>query len=270
MFPSAYLRIYQPLDAFPAGERARWERFIVGGGQPRPLRPVYRQRPTVPQGRMGLLSPAEGDHADIRLVDGVYFVSPWRTRLRVLAGLLTLREQAAPEMVDAFVSEADARRAARELARLRKRSGSAVPFILQSPWHVPIRWFLLVDEEERRLEGGPGEAYRLTYQTPVGRARRRSERAVAALRRSELSPLADLVSDLARWLASFDSRSFLELDYDTVSGLFSWDELDDDHSGRDIQASLVALEAGDLPRAAELYQGVAGRWSEVRSRESLN
>jgi hypothetical protein len=202
-------------------------------------------------------------------VDGSYFVCPWRTRLRELASLLSLRESAAPEMVDAFVPEAEARRAARELARIRRRQPSAVPFMLQSPWHVPIRWFVLFADEDRRLAETP-EGFRLTYRTAVPAARKRAEAALSALRRSELAPLSDLVGDLGRWLASFDHRSIVDLDYDRVSDLFGWDELDNDHSAREIQESVSALRAGDLAKAAELYQSVAGRWAEVRSHESLN
>ncbi len=269
MFPCAYLRVFQPLDAFPHEERAHWERFIVAGGHPRPRRPIYRERPTVPEGRIGLLSSAEGEHADVQLIDGTYFVCPWRTRLRELASLLSLRESTAPEMVDAFVPEAEARRAARELARMRRRQPSAVPFMLQSPWHVPIRWFVLFADEERRLRES-SDGYRLTYRTAVPAARKRADAALAALRRSELAPLSDLVGDLGRWLASFDPRSVLELDYAGVSDLFSWDELDNDHSTREIQESVSSLASGDLAKAAELYQSVAGRWAEVRSHESLN
>src|SRR5437879_5540194 len=151
MFPCAYLRVFQPLEAFPAEERGHWERYIVAGGHSRPSRPVYRERPTVPEGRLGLLSPADGDHADVRLEEGTYFVCPWRTKIRLLASLLSLRESTPPDMVEALVSEAEARRAARELARMRRRGSAAVPFILQSPWHVPIRWFLLFTDEERRV-----------------------------------------------------------------------------------------------------------------------
>src|SRR5207244_13140263 len=95
--------------------------------------------------------------------EGVTYVCPWRTRLRLLASLLSLRESTAPEMVDALVSEAEARRAVRELARLRRRGGVTVPFILQSPWHVPMRWFVLFDDEDRRVVGQAG-GYRLFYQ----------------------------------------------------------------------------------------------------------
>jgi len=269
VFPCAYLRVFQPLEAFSPDERHEWERYIVGGGRTRPSRPVYRERPTVPEGRLGLLSPAEGDHADVLFEDGIYYVCPWRTKLRLLASLLSLRESTAPEMVDALVSEAEARRAARELARLRRRGATSVPFILQSPWHVPIRWFVLFADEDRRLVEDDGE-YRLRYRTTTDKARKRVEGALGVLRRSDLAPLVDLVGDLARWLAAFDPRSIAELDYGSVSGLFTWDELDNDHSAREVQDAVDALGSGDVARSAEVYQTVATRWAEVRSHESLN
>ena len=269
MFPVAHLRVFQPLDGFSGDERDHWERYIVAGGHSRPARPVYRERTTAPEGSLGLLSSAEGDHADVILEDGRYYVCPWRTRVRMLASLLSLRESTSPEVVDGLVSEADARRAARELARMRRRGSTAVPFMLQSAWHVPVRWFVLFDDDDRSLSEDD-EGYRLSYRSTAAKARKRVEEALRILRRSELAPLADLVGDLGRWLAGFDQASIVQLDYDSVSELFSWDELDNDHSAGEIQEAVRALGAGDLARSAEVYQTVAGRWAEVRSHESLN
>lgn len=275
MIPCAYLRVFRPLDTYTDDERVRWERYILSGGAPQSIRPTYRDEATVMHGHVGLLASDEGDHADIRLVEGRYYICPWRTRLRVLAGILSLRgslrESAPPEMVDAFVPEAEARRAARELARLKRRDPSVGPSMLQSPWHVPVRWFILVDEEERRLtETLPGE-FRLYYWTPIAKAKRRAERALQVLRRSELAPVAQLVRELAQWLSAFHPQSMLELDYGAVSSLFTWDELDNDHGGQEIQEAVSALaEPGGMARAAELYQSVASRWADAMSRESMN
>lgn len=269
MIPCAYLRVFRPLESFPDGERARWERYIVAGAEPpRHLR-VYREEAAAPRGGVGLLAAEEADHADIRLVDGRYYVCPWRTRLRVLASILSLRETAAD--VAAFVPESEARRAAKELARMKRRDPMAVPTMLQSPWHVPVRWFVLVDDDERHLVETPQGEHRLYYWTALPKARRRAERAREVLRRSELAPVADVVRDLAEWLAAFPMNAAVELDYGGVASLFGWDELDNDHSGRDIGHAIDALaERGGMARAVELYQTVAFRWAEVRSRESLN
>ena len=58
-----------------------------------------------------------------------------------------------------------------------------------------------VTDEERRLVERPTGGYRLYYWTPVQTAKRRADRALQVLRRSELSPVATLVQDLAEWLA---------------------------------------------------------------------
>jgi hypothetical protein len=275
VIPCAYLRVFRPLDTYTEEERVRWERYILAGGAPPSVRPIYRDEATVMHGHVGLLSSEEGDYADTRLVDGEYYVCPWRTRLRILAGILSLRgslrESAPPEMVDAFVPESEARRAARELARLKRRDPSVGPSMLQSPWHVPVRWFILVGEEERRLtETVPGE-FRLFYWTPIGKAKKRAERALQVLRRSELAPVAQLVRELAQWLSAFHPQSVVELDYAGVSSLFSWDELDNDHGGQEIQEAVEALsQPGGMGRAAELYQLVANRWADAMGRESMN
>jgi hypothetical protein len=271
VIPCAYLRVFRPLDAFPETERAQWERYILSGGRPPAHRPVYRHESIGGDRHVGLLASAEGEYAEVRLVDGIYYVCPWRTRLRILAGILSFRESAPAELAETFVPESEARRAARELARLKRREPSAAPAILQSPWHVPVRWFVLVDEEERRLaEAAPGE-FRLWYWAPVIVAKRRADRALQVVRRSELAPIASLIRELAEWLSGFHPRSTLELDYGGLSSLFSWDELDNDHSGREIQEAIEEIaKPGGMARAAELYQTVSSRWAEAMGRESLN
>lgn len=267
MVPTAYLRVFQPLDSFQPAERALWERYIVGGGRPRSIRRRYRDRVTT--GRLGLLSPVEGDHADLRMVGSQYYVCPWRTRLRVLAGLLSFRETQPVELADQFVPQSEAKRAAKELARLRRKDPSAISFIHESPWHVPVRWFVMFEDEERRLVERD-EGFRLSYLSTTSKAMRRIERAAPVLRKTELGPIADLIVELHEWLSQFDPRSLLELDYDGLCDLMTWDELDDDHSSRELHGALTALSSGEYPRSADLYQAVLVRWAEVRNREQLN
>jgi hypothetical protein len=273
VIPSAFLRAFRPLETFRDMERSDWERYILAGGPPPVGRGIYQEELTRDNGRVGLLAPVSGEHADIRLVSGRYYVCPWRTRLRILTSILSLRDTAPGDMVEVFVPESEMRRTARELARIRRREPGAVPSILQSPWHVPVRWFALVDEPERHLvETGPGsDRYRLFYWTSIVEARRRADRALRLLRRTELASTVELLRELAQWLNAFHPETMIELDYASVSGLFSWDELDDDHSGRDIQEAVRALaDGGSVGRASELYQSVATRWADAMSRESMN
>lgn len=266
MVPVAELRVYQPLEAFPAAEQAEWERYIVAGA-PRPLRPRYADRAT-PQG-LGFLMPSGEDGAFVKVVEGAYFVCPDRTRLRSLAGLLAFAAASPFESAEAFVPRREARRVRTQLGRMRRRNPGHVAALMQSPWHVPVRWFVLFDDDERRLVEVEGR-HRLSYLTTTRRAIRRAERAVPVLRHTELGPIADLVLELHQWLSLFDPTSLLELDYGGLCDLLTWDEMDDDHSAREVAEALRALSAEEYARSAELYQAALGRSSELRNRESTN
>jgi hypothetical protein len=268
MVPSATLRVFQPLDGFERDEQVHWERYLLEGRRPSNARRRYADRETTPG--LGLLVPAEGEHAEVRVVDGRTYLAPWRLRMRVLAAMLSFREAEPMELWDRIVPKKDARRAARELARHRRRDPLAVAFTHQSPWHVPIRWFTLFKDEERWLGEDEIGRTRLRYRTTTRRAMRRAEWAIPVLRRSDLGPIGELLVDLYQWIGAFDARSLLELDYGELCDFLTWDELDDDHSARDVQESLDVLGKHEYAQAAEIYQGVLTRWAEVRSRESMN
>src|SRR5438067_366507 len=91
--------------------------------------------------------------------------------------------------------------------------------------------------------GGPPEAGEA--RTSVATPGRRVQAALVARRRSEPGPVADLVGALGRWLAAFDPRSIVEPGYASVSDLFTWDELDNDRSAREVQEAVEALGSGD-------------------------
>lgn len=268
MVPSAYLRVFQPLDGFERGEQLHWERYLLTESGRRHALPRYADRQTA-EG-LGVLAPAEQEHADVRVIVGRTYLAPRRTRMRVLESMLAFREAEPLELWDRFVPKKDARRARRELARHRRRDPHAAAFVQQSPWHVPIRWFILFADDERSLGDDEQGRRRMRYRTTTRRAMRRAENAIPVLRRSDLGPIGELLVDLHQWMAAFDHRSILELDYGELCDFLTWDELDDDHSAADISSAVSALERHEYPAAADVYQGVLTRWAEVRSRELMN
>jgi len=148
MVPSAYLRVLQPLDGFERQEQLHWERWLVTGRQAAG-RPRYADRTTGPG--VGLLAPAGPETADVRVFEGRTYLAPHRMRLRVLETIVAFREEQPVEMWDAFVPKREARRARRQLAHLRRRDPLSEPFVQQSAWHVPLRWFVLFRPEERTI-----------------------------------------------------------------------------------------------------------------------
>jgi hypothetical protein len=267
MVPSAYLRVFQPLDAFDRDELVRWERYLVEHARllGRPARYVDRARDG-----LGVIVAADGEHAEVRVVDGRTYLSPWRMRMRVLAAAVAFRETKPVELADRFLSKKDARRAARELNRLRRRDPNAVTFCHQSAWHVPIRWFVLFDDHERWFGEDEHGRHRLRYRTTARRALRRAGQAIPVLRRSDLGPISELLLDLHEWIGLFDPKSLVELDYATLCDFLTWDELDDDRSVREVGRALDALERHEFPRSADIYQGVLSHWAEIRGHELLN
>jgi hypothetical protein len=268
MVGSAYLRVFQVLDALPEPERRRVERAMVHGRDPAEGPVVYRHLGGS-SGRLGLLE-AAGERTEVRFESGKWYACPSRNRLRVLAAMLSLRETAPVEMADALVPELEARRAARELARIRKRDPRAVPTMLESPWHVPVRWFVLFQDEERLLTERDDGGYTLSYWTTLEKARRRAQRAAAILEHGDLRPVAAMVHEMDDWLSCFGKEAAVELDYADVARTSSWNDLDEDHSAREVQESIEALEEGEIEKAGDLYRTVAGRWAEAKIRESLN
>lgn len=268
MVGSAYLRVFQPPEALTEAERMRVELAVARGDHPAEAPHVYRHLGGGDR-RLGLLK-ATGERTAIRLEGGRWLACPSRSRLRVLAAMLSLRETTAAEVADELVPEIQARRAARELARMRRRDASAVPTMLESPWHVPVRWFALFEDRERRLVERDDGGYVLSYWTEVGAARERAQRAASVLEHGDLRPVAAMVYELDDWLSCFAADAAAELDYGDVALASGWNELDEDHSAREVQEAIDALEAGEMERAGELYRAVAGRWAEAKIRESLN
>ena len=264
MVPSAYLRLLQPLDGFERDEQLHWERWLIthrGANS----RPRYADRST--GAGVGLLAPAGPEVADARVFEGRTYLAPHRMRLRVLEAIADFREEQPLERWETFVPKKEARRARRELGRLRRRDPLSVPFVFQSAWHVPLRWFVLFTQEERTIADDELGQLRLRYRTPARRAMRRVENAIPVLRRSDLGQLGELLVDLHQWIAAFDARSIVELDYGDLCDLMSWDEMDDDRSAEQIQRSLDALAKHESAESAEAYQSVLVRWAEFRSRE---
>ena len=131
----------------------------------------------------------------------------------------------------------------RELAKLRRRDPRAVAFVHSSPWHVPIRWFVLFDDGERWL--GEDEFGRtpapLPHHGPSCDAQGRARGAGPPPDRPGSENSSELIL-MHQWLTGSNSASLLEFDYATLCDFMTWDELDDDRSSRDLHEALDALE----------------------------
>lgn len=269
MLPTSYLRIYQRLDSFPASERTRWTSYLSGGkshSEGDPYRHVaFSDHP------MGILHPSTADHAFTKQVDEVHYVCPWRTKLRVLVGLLSARNALPFEIADAFVPEEAAFQAAEQLEEIHEHQGDLKSHITTSTWHVPLRWFIAFDGEERKVTRDERGDIKVSYLTRLGAAGERTRRALSVLMESGMAPsVIDPIEEMLEWFVDFPEDSLLELDYGTVGRLFAPEELVLDNSSAEIWHVLTALEEGDFDESGRLYTELANWWGKARAVQSAN
>ncbi len=238
--------------------------------------------------------PAVEEHAFVTEVDGVTLLCPWRTRLRALEAVEEFTAELPDEVVRAFLPLEAVRAAEQELEQERLTRPGERTAQLSSAWHVPLRWFVLVDAAERQVRltptdgDGSGNGSRdgggtggtsvdrlagrgLVYRTAMSRARRRTAKALAVLRRTvEDGEVAAGLEDLGRWLEEFHPRSLVELDYGGLVHLLDDTALAEDESAGDVAAALAALSSGDAAAATEAYARVTARMKALQAVESAN
>lgn len=264
---ASYLRVYEPLAAFPESERAHWAAYARRGVAPTAQDELRRSLSDLVRVPLVAVPVHESADAFTAEVDGVLLVCPWRTRLRGWLALQELVEWFPLPVLDAALPPVARRRAAEDYERWRERNPDARPWIRTGVWQVPLRWFVLVADEER--EYLPGE--RLRYRTPMVQARRRLARALRTLREAEgYEMLADGLADVGGWLEEFHPKSMVELDYGGLLHALPADGLAADRSAGELAAGVEALRAGDREGAAEAYTELAERWRAVRERLFAN
>jgi hypothetical protein len=270
----AYLRVYEPLAAFPEPERTHWYRYAAAGRE-RDAQDELRQSladlvPVPP-----IVVPVhESREAFVAEVAGVTHICPWRTRLRGWMALEQLEGQLPAPVLDAMVPPVVRRQAAADHEAWRERNPDARPWIRSAVWHVPVRWFVLVGDDEREYEpAGAGESKQplMRYRTPMVQARRRVARGLRVLKEAlDESPLIDGLIDVGRWLEEFHPRSLVELDYGGLVHVMGPEVLAADHSAADVAEGLAALREGDSGAAGTAYERVTERWRAVRELQFAN
>ncbi|QDY77689.1 hypothetical protein [Streptomyces qinzhouensis] len=269
---AAFLRVYEPLAAFPEPERAHWTRYAARGEAPTAQDELRRSladlvpTPPVP------VPIHESTEAFVAEVDGAVLICPWRTKLRSRLALQEAPDRFPAVLLDAALPPVVRKEAAADWEHWRERNPDARPWIRTAVWQVPVRWFTLFGDEERHYRpAGPAGPAELRYRTPMAQARRRVARALKALRESQDGgQLAAGLVDVGKWLEEFHPRSLVELDYGGLVHALSGPVLAGDHSAADLAAGIAALRAGDAEGARVAYARLSDRWGAVRNLQSAN
>ncbi|GAA0980764.1 hypothetical protein GCM10009555_047840 [Acrocarpospora macrocephala] len=280
---AAYLRVYEPLTAFPERDRLAWARYAQNPERPRragaleveheeSVRRILRVPPFPAPS-------AESHNAYLRRVDDVLYVCPWQSRLRSWLAFATFRGSMPVKLADRFVPTPVAERTANEFDAFKRGEPSLRMHIRTSTWHVPTPWFVPFDSAERWLvlRGEESEgitmapARNMLYVTSMAQARKRVARALVVIRRhvGDVDTLTD-VEDVGRWLEEFHPHSLVELDYGGLVHLMDDETLQADQSVAELAAALTGLDNGQEELAFAMYQRVILRWRSIQSLESAN
>ena len=281
---AAYLRVYEPLAAFPDEERARWSAYARSAEGAVPTSRTARLTAEHRSALAGLMSvpprpvPADEDgDAFLLEVDGELHVCPVQTRLRSWVALGQFRDGLPDPLLHAFVPPASLERAEADHARWGESAVGSPLRILTATWSVPLPWFVPFTPGDRvaapqtGAAGAAADDPTVVHRTRMSAARRRVARALRTLtlHLGEID-VVDEVTELGRWLEEFHARSWVELDYAGLARLLGPDVLAADTSVADVAAAVASLAAGDEEGAVLTYRTVVDRWSAVAALEHAN
>ena len=296
---AAYLRVYEPVSAFPEPGRSRWADYAASPARPRrrdSLRAEHaealRRAVTTPP---VAVPERESVHAYVRRVDGITYVCPWQTRLRCLLAYTRMVSAAGAPLPGVALPDAALPDVVLPDVTLPDIALPDVLHILASIWTVPLAWFVPFDATDRWLSLGPGRGQpaaaatapsprALVYTTAMSRARQRVAHGLATLRslppgsgdaarkpRRAAGELAiGQLADVGRWLEEFHPHSLVELDYGGLVHLVSDDALSGDQSAAEIGAAIDGAARGEREFAVAMYRRARHRWRALAELELAN
>ena len=271
---AAELRVYEPLAAFDVEERQAWQAYAQDPSVPSTREAARRERElgltAAAASRPRVPRPGEGSElAGVLRGESGLLICPWRTELRTWEAAVLARDELPAPLGPLVLPSDEIDYAASQHRKWLASNPTRRSHLQQSRWAVPVRWFVLFDREERRLQLGAERS--LVYRTAMAQARRRVARALSVLRKSfEDGPIVLSVESTGRWLEEFHPRSVVELDYCGLVDLRSDEELRADDSVGEVAKALAALGRGDADAASAAYDRVLERWRDAQQVESAN
>jgi len=262
----ASLRIFEPISAFPAADRLRWENIPADHDTREEEQALALRRLVAPE------SPAlRPDGVHILDIDGSRFISPWSTAARCWTALDDFKDSMPSTVTPFFIPPALEEVITSGMESIEDR----VPHILTETWMVPPRWLALFLPEERERGYRDGVAYSIA-RTTIGKALERAKNSHEVVLGSFGEGIVEEeIENLIEWLELFHPLSMVELDYGGLAhyldGTLKSDGLagiEDDGSIEDVIFSLAGLAAGDGSIAGEGYNRLVSRWRPVQALES--
>ncbi|MEO8282967.1 MAG: hypothetical protein ABI568_06110 [Pseudarthrobacter sp.] len=296
---SSTLRVYEPLEAFPEGQReairaagaraasraavenaellASLGRITRAGGDPFPTGRTDLVRVTNAPGSPRHAAPpagvpeagtsdagaaaSSGGASPMGGAERVLLYCPSQLVLRAGLAANALMEGIHGPLAEMLIPEEQRDKHQERIDQVKARDGSIRVHTRASTWGIPFSWFSLFAEGDHKdvVESG-GRILTVRVWAPITEAMERARYAVANL--ALAAPDLDMLDDLAQlteWLETFHVNSMVELDYGAVA-----DKVYPDESPMDIRLGIECLAEGDMTGAAAAYRRLASRWIPIR------
>ena len=300
----AYLRVYEPVTAFPEPARTLWTVYADSRRRPRRIHALGVEHRDAALRMTGsppeVVPERESRDAYVRRLDGMIYVCPWETRLRSWLAFERFRAEHATGVAAAFVPPPMSERILGDFEQWKGAGRSLRPHILTSTWHVPLDWFVPFERGERCLMlGTPGTGYNksesaseehgghgpttaapartLIYVTSMGEARSRVSAALPVVRENLGDGTGDVhllsagrLETLDQWLSGFHPRALVELDYGGLVHLMDDRALSADESVAEMTVALAGMQRGEAELTVAMYKRLLARWRPVRALETAN
>jgi hypothetical protein len=271
---AASLRIYEPVEAFPADRRSallaaahngEGASSVASAERAAGLRAAAALPPRLTddidlQGarQRGARAPLAGDSETAWFLlnppgdDGRPRLSPAQLRWRSLIALEDFRRGIPESMLHIFVPDDVHGSAARELAQVEHRAIHTRPHSMVSPWHIPLAWLCVFAARDRLQErpGEPAETVDAADADDRGRSSRPMPALAAGLRYR--ASMSDGRRTLARALGTVRKTQVEWLSASDLEGVGRW--LEEFHP-----RSVIELDYGTLrPSGASAADAVPG------------
>lgn len=266
LVPRAQLKVFSPLEAFAADERARLQAILDrGDGLSRSQAAELEATRIVAGLPRGWPRPTR-DAIQVRRVADRVLVCPLDLEVRARVAVSELAAVVPDVVLDALLPHP----ACRSMADV---ATSAVPHVRDHPFLAPLPWFVAFAPREQRVTDPPeGVGPRMVHLTLVGQAVGRLERVLEVIERTlgEAEDLLAEVAELAVWLDAFAAEALLELDHGTAGRLRGAGGLRRDRTSAQLWRAVEALERGDDHEAAVAYATARAAWSRPRALAHAN
>lgn len=154
-------------------------------------------------------------------------------------------------------------------------------YILDSDNYIPLQWFILFDDKERKFFYTHLGFGRIHYGTDLKESLRRIDKADGiiddfAARHGEgesppalLMKLKKIQSDLfvlRAWLSEFDTSSYVVLDYGEICSFISPYTLNMDHSSKDAWDILDNLKKENIEESQRILNSLLQKWESAKQK----